>query len=399
MKTTLEKIAAPCSYLDLETFQSWLEDLSKQGYLLCKPGMMRNTYLFYHISPLDTRYRLTPVSDAFEDWNAQPDSRNQFLSEAFGWEYVCSVGCFHIYRTYDAESREMHSDPFVLAESLRLLRRKATICTFALFLSPLLYFLMIAFLVGPDHFWQHLIQNGITLYLSFALLFLFTTFKGAYHIAKLLKLYLYLNKGQLPIHYRDWRQSRKRFQASTTFTYAIGTMLILSIFFLRTSKQDSLRVHPHPDHSNTLPFVTVLDLANYSNAETANRLEVGGMIRWTNVLSATNYQWTEIVDVVSADGLEGRFGIELSYYTPNSLWLADFLTNELTEEAISTGTPAEQNISLDTDWAYFYTDHRGCPAAIVQNGCTVIRICFVRADFADTNLNLNIWVQRTMKAK
>ena len=86
MSTTLVKLTAPCSYLDIEKFQSWLEDLSARGYLLSKCAGTRHNYLFHRISPLKTRYRLTPVSDNLEDWNERPDTEKQTLSEAFGWE-------------------------------------------------------------------------------------------------------------------------------------------------------------------------------------------------------------------------------------------------------------------------------------------------------------------------
>ena len=147
MQTDLIKRTAPCSYLEIEKFQSWLEDLSMQGYLLSRRAGTRHNYLFHRISPLATRYRLTPVSDNLEDWNERPDTEKQTLSEAFGWEYVCTVDGFHIYRSYSDEDRELNSDPEVLAESLRLLKRKALFSALAVVIAPAVFLLLLAFLI------------------------------------------------------------------------------------------------------------------------------------------------------------------------------------------------------------------------------------------------------------
>lgn len=91
MTTELELMMAPCSYMDIEKFQSWLADMSEQGYLLAKAGKVRNTFQFHRISPLKIRYRLTPVSNNLEDWNQRPDTDKQTLAEAFGWDYVYKI--------------------------------------------------------------------------------------------------------------------------------------------------------------------------------------------------------------------------------------------------------------------------------------------------------------------
>ena len=160
MQTDLTKLTAPCSYLDIEGFQSWLEDLSAEGYLLSGRAYVRHTYLFHRISPLKTRYRLTPVSDRLEDWNERPDTEKQTLSEAFGWDYVCTVDGFHIYRSYNEEDRELNSDPDVLAESLRLLKRKAILAALAVVIAPVLFLMLLMLLVGPGYIWRYLVFRG-----------------------------------------------------------------------------------------------------------------------------------------------------------------------------------------------------------------------------------------------
>lgn len=396
MTTELELMMAPCSYMDIEKFQSWLADMSEQGYLLAKAGKVRNTFQFHRISPLKIRYRLTPVSNNLEDWNQRPDTDKQTLAEAFGWDYVCTVGGFHIYRSYNDEDRELNSDPAVLAESLRQVRKKAIISAFAVIFSPVIYLLVIRLLVGAGQFWRFLNRNGIFLFVPFALLYLLTTFKGLYHSVKLMRFFRFLNDRKLPINYKEWKRGQKKFHINTAITYIIGVLLIISISFFRVSSQDSLRFQDHPEDSGSLPFVTIVDLANFSDSESVERIKAGGMVNWTQMFSNVNYEWTEIVDVVSKDGKEGRFSIELSYHEINYGWFADRLADEFIKEAESTGTPLDVELPSNVDLAYFYTDHRGCPTAIIRDGNKVIQVCFPRLDYEDANLNMNTWIERTI---
>lgn len=394
MRTNLEKLTAPCSYLDVEAFQSWLEDLSAQGYLLSGRAYMRHTYLFHRISPLKTRYRLTPVSDNLEDWNERPDTEKQTLSEAFGWDYVCTVGGFHIYRAYSEEVRELNSDPDVLAESLRLLKRKSLLAVLAVLIAPAVYFLLTAVLIGPGQIWRYLIRDGIMLYASCGLLCLFTTFKGIDRTIKLLKLSRLLRARKLPIQHRDWKKGERRFHLSMTVTYIIGVILILSVSAFRLSDQPR-RSQPFPADSSSLPFVTLLDLAEKSDFQTVERLDAGWMIHWSQPFARSNYEWFEAVDVVTQDGTEARFTLELSYHELGSDWLADRLTEEYVKEAQSTGTPVDAPTPADLDLAYFFEDGSGRPTAVIRRGNTIIAVSFMRMDLDDPCLNPDTWIALT----
>ena len=396
MRTNPITLTAPCSYLDIEKFQSWLEDLSARGYLLIRHGYRRHTYLFHRISPLTTRYRLTPVSDNLEDWNNRPDTQKQTLSEAFGWEYVCTVGGFHIYRTYSDEVRELHSDPDVLAESLRLLKRKALFSALAVVIAPAVILLLLAFLVGPGNIWRYLVQQGIMLFAGCGLLYLFITLKGIDRSIKLLKLSRFLQARKLPIHHRDWKKGEKRFHFNIAVTYVIGIILILSVSMFRLSDEPR-RSQPFPTDSSALPFVTILELAEKSDFQTVGRLDVGWMIPWSQPFAQSNYEWFEVVDVVAADGTEGRFSFELFYHELGSDWLADRLMGEYLKEARSNCTPVEAPTPAGVDQAYFFEDDRGCPTAVLRRENTVISVSFMRMDLDDPWLNLDTWIELTVQ--
>ena len=396
MQTDLTKLTAPCSYLDIEGFQSWLEDLSAEGYLLSGRAYVRHTYLFHRISPLKTRYRLTPVSDRLEDWNERPDTEKQTLSEAFGWDYVCTVDGFHIYRSYNEEDRELNSDPDVLAESLRLLKRKAILAALAGVIAPVLFLMLLMLLVGPGYIWRYLVGDGIMLFAGCGLLCLFTTCRGINRLIKLLKLSGLLRSRKLPIRYKDWKKGARRFRFNRSVTYTIGFILIFLVSMVRLSDQPR-RTQPFPADSSPLPFVTVLELAEKSDFETVGRLDVGWMIPWSQPLAQSNYEWFEVVDVVTADGTEGRFSFELFYHELGSDWLADRLMGEYLKEARSNCTPVESPTPAGVDNAYFFEDDRGCPSAVLRLENTVISVSFMRMDLDDPWLNLDTWIELTVQ--
>ena len=394
MQTDLKKLTAPCSYLDIEKFQSWLEDLSMQGYLLSKHAWTRHNYLFHRISPLKTRYRLTPVSDNLEDWNERPDTEKQTLSEAFGWEYVCTVDSFHIYRSYSDEDRELNSDPEVLAESLRLLKRKALFSALAVVIAPAVFLLLLAFLIGPGNIWRYMVGDGIMLFAGCGLLYLFITLKGIDRLIRLLRLTRLLRSRRLPNQYRDWKKGEKRFHFSVKVTYTIGFLLIFFVSMIRLSDEPRL-TQPFPEDSSSLPFATVLELAEMSDFQTAERLDVGWVIPWNQPFAPKNYECFEAVDVVTADGTEGRFTLEVFYHEVNADWLADRLTEEYVKDAQGSFTPVEAPSPAGVDCAYFFEDDSGCPTAILRRGNTVVSVSFMRMDLEDPNLNMDSWIAET----
>ena len=115
---------APCPLLDIEAMQTWLEDMSMEGYLLKDCSKARHKFYFYKIEPLRTRYRLTLVSDKIEEWNLRPNEEFVSISEAYGWKYVCSNHRLHIFRTFVADAREIHTDLSVQAQAIRQLGRR-----------------------------------------------------------------------------------------------------------------------------------------------------------------------------------------------------------------------------------------------------------------------------------
>ena len=99
--------------------------------------------------------------------------------------------------------------------------------------------------------------------------------------------------------------------------------------------------------------------------------------------------------MVTSDGTEGRFSLEVFYHELNSDWLADRLTEEYRKDAQSNLTPVDAPSPAGVDRAYFFEDDRGCPTAVLRRGNTVVSVSFMRMDLEDPNLNMDSWIART----
>ena len=159
---------APCPLLDIEAMQTWLEDMSMEGYLLKGCSKARHKFEFYKIEPLRTRYRLTPVSAKIEEWNLRPNKEFVSITDAYGWEYVCSNYRLHFFRAYDEEAREIHTDPSIQAQAIRQLGWRIAKTALIWLSLPLLYLLILFVFGGADNFWQTLItdRTGIEITLA-----------------------------------------------------------------------------------------------------------------------------------------------------------------------------------------------------------------------------------------
>lgn len=393
MNANLIRMYAPCSIMDVEAMQTWLEDMAMEGLLLKKRGNA-NAFLFYKIEPLKIRYRLTPVSNELEHWNQEPDFEGRTLADAFGWDYVCTLGYFHVYRSYNEEDRELNTDPAVHAETLYQLRRKAMRAACAALASPVLYVLIVWLFSGQNQMLRTMVRDGFMLYSLLPLSMLFITIRGIRDAVGLLRLQRRWRSGELTNARKEWRPRAKLHRIATRGAYALAVCLILACTLNRHIQWDQMRYQDLPAEAGTVPFLSVMELAGQSDAtDTAERLDVGYLRSWDHILAPANYEWAEIVDVTNRDGTVGRFSIEVDYHEARYRWIAEGLAKEYLAEAEQTGTAMEFTAGAEFDQVYGYLDSRGDPAVVLRKGNTVVRACFVRMDYEDPCLNLEYWVE------
>lgn len=107
----------PMSFCDLAGIETWLGDRAARGLHLVS---MKNVVVFEKGVPRRAVYRVEPQPPK----TSLTQERKEMYAD-FGWEYVCSLKeMFVIWRSYDDEPAELHTDPQVEAELLEPLYQK-----------------------------------------------------------------------------------------------------------------------------------------------------------------------------------------------------------------------------------------------------------------------------------
>ena len=384
---------APCSLLDIEAMQTWLEDMSMEGYLLKSCSKARHKFEFYKIEPLRTRYRLTPVSDEIEEWNLRPNEEFVSITESFGWEYVCSTVRIHIFRSYDEEAREIHTDPSVQAQAIRQLGQRI-VKTALIWMSLPLIYILILLAFGAGHFWQTLILDGTGIQIIMAYFVLIAMARATVELVHLCKLYRQVKQGYAPVSRKEWKKKAPAYRAAFRAYPVILFILALLVVLGRAAYRDSAAYKDLPAPGTELPFLSVADMAQQSDIQSAERIEDVGYIRnWAHLLSPVNYDWAEIVEITDNNGIEGLVSIQVYYHEARFDWVAENLSQEYLAQAKQSGTEMADQPQTSADLAYFYFNEYGKPAAVLKYGNIVICIEFPRSDIDMPELKFEYWIE------
>ncbi len=387
------RFSAPCSTLNLEAMQTWLEDMALNGYLLKGSRNSGRSFDFYKIEPLPIRYRLTPVSNRVEQWNLRPGEEFVSITKAYGWEHVCSTHRFHIFRSYDENAVEIHTDPIIQTQSIRQLRQRVFKTILAWLSVPILCGLIIFVFGSTDHFLQNVITEQTGFPITIGFLILLAVIQLTVELVQLSCLYRRMKQGHPPINRKDWKKKAPFYRFYSRIRPVILCLLLLLSVMGRVAYRQQADYQDLPSEGTSLPFLAVADMAQVAEVRSAERLDdVNYMRHWSHVLSSDNYDWVEIVEVVDRDGNEGLVSISILYHELNCSWLADVLTDEYLTDAQSRGTEMDQTPQVDADAAYFYYTEQGAPGAVLRYGNTVVSVKFPRSDFDLPQLQFAYWI-------
>ena len=392
MNTNTYTFYSPCSSLDIEAMQTWLEDMAMDGYLLKKCSRATHKYQFYKIEPLKVRYRLTPVSSSMEEWNMQPDEEHSTLAEAFGWEYVCSENYFHIYRTYDEDAREIHTDPAVQAESIRQLGRRILKTAAVWWSLPFIYVFLLLTFGSPYAFWRSLIIDRVGAQFMMTLLVVLALIRASTIIIRLQAVKKKLKHGFVPIHRKEWKPKAGLYRIWCRLRPVVIVLLALFIFLGRSANAAKTNYQDNPDRTVERPFMTVTEMVKDTDDASIAEVELNWMRNWPHVLSPVNYEWVEILTVADKDGEEGMVSMQLNYHETGSKFLSDRLTQEYISYGEDFGTVMGNAPETKADKAYFYFNEYGNPCAVMQYDKTVVQVEFPRTDLESPTLKFEYWI-------
>lgn len=224
----------PYPSYDVESMQSWFEEMAMEGWHLEKDGVFMGIVSFERGAKKQVRYRLEASLTSTSMWaenNGEPHEETVELYEIYGWEYVTKCGDFFIYRCEDEGVRELNTDPLVQELALKEVYKRQVSSLFTVFFWLVIYqFVWIRF-----SFFLTMIQIGTGFFLFGEGLVLWIVFDSIKEITHLNRLRKKLKNGETCL------QSKKKKKSYASFkSFSRMCILVLWIFTLFTHGQDFL---------------------------------------------------------------------------------------------------------------------------------------------------------------
>ena len=282
-----------------------------------------------------------------------------------GWEYVDSIGAFHIFRTYDAAAPELNTDAALQSIAARRIVRSqidsVLVLCFWLLIYPVLkldgLLLPTMFTVGTD---------------IMLLAFIIDIWWIAGSIARLIylsRIKKRLEAGESIV--RRVKRSSARYIAPR-IVFAVLTAATVCLFIARWSEADKGRI-PLEEYAGELPFATIADIVPGKYERMGFPVTDGIQVR-SDILAPVVIDFREYAAVTVSGGKAFSGGLLIDYYETVSPRLARATAEELLLNAKLKRhyTPIElADMGADMQAAYYDEVHM--PTVILQKGNRVIK--------------------------
>lgn len=353
---------APCPSYDIAGWESWLEDMAREG---CTPTGFDNfqpVIRFDPMPPKEYRYRMEPKQQ--REW--EPDQHLLALAQELGWEYVGQRGSFFVFRTDDPNAPELHTEPETQAMSLRYLRK--------LFRDRLLIMAVELAVLGglllPQFGWV-LVEYGSLYVLSLFLGILSLLAGGAVGLVRIRKLQKALRGGQPMAHRRDWREGARFHKFLSALTWPMLLLLMLCWFSngMRELGFGEVSLAEYPGQP---PFVTLDELGSGMEID---HISNNVARSWSDPLFPVCVSWLDGASVTWPDG-EWTAGLQIvQYCEARTPWLAELVARGyLSAYRPRYDTGPKELPQLGVDYAAGYWGEYGLNRAVLVEGNTVVCI-------------------------
>ena len=358
----------PCADYDIEGLQSYFEEMAAKGLHLKKDGIFAYFASFERGEPREARYRMdvkekrSPIMDGD---NGRPTHEQIELCGELGWEYVDSIGAFHIFRTYDAAAPELNTDAALQSIAARRIVRSqidsVLVLCFWLLIYPVLkldgLLLPTMFTVGTD---------------VMLLAFIIDIWWIAGSIARLIylsRIKKRLEAGESIV--RRVKRSSARYIAPR-IVFAVLAAATVCLFIARWSEADKGRI-PLEEYAGELPFATIADIVPGKYERMGFPVTDGIQVR-SDILAPVVIDFRVYAAVTVSGGKAFSGGLLIDYYETVSPRLARATAEELLLNARLKRhyTPIElADTGADMQAAYYDEVHM--PTVILQKGSRVIK--------------------------
>ena len=323
----------PCPAYDVGCMEAWLEHMAAQGlHLDGASGFFAGLATFIQGQPATVKYRLeavTKTSTIWDDSDAPTDEAVEMAQE-MGWEYVCRLRNFDIYRTDDALAPELNTDPQLQAQSLKAvekrMRGEAGTALFWWILYPLLR--SFGPVLTATHIGAVLTLWGWGLLVGQLLLSL-------WRLGFLIRMRKALLRGERPRRPKDLKTAGRRYRL-LHFAHVAAAIALVLIVLVRgmngTLDYGEIR-QPLAAFPGDAPFPTIADLTPETAVYEAEYFgfadDENTFALWAALPVERAILWEENARLTYADGQHFTGGLYVEYYEAKSEWIAKRLAKTL----------------------------------------------------------------------
>lgn len=368
----------PWPHYDVETVESYLQDMAAQGWHLKKDSITFGFACFHRGEPKTVKYRADAAQHSTSLWaenQGAPSFEEIALGEALSWEYVAVWGDFFVYRCDNPHAPELHTDPAVQALTLNAVKKKQrsslVTCLLWLVVYPALVLrqglLLTALSIGS---WVMALVVALALSLAAG------EVAKAFHLRALQRKLL---RDGTWNRKREWRRNRKWYCAGSAVWVAISFTVVCTTVAGWSKDLFYEDYVPLDAYTQPLPFAVMRDLADGAYKVTLRDLDRGihTIQEDTDLLAPRMIAYNEHAAITRRDGTVLNGGWYVDYYTMASPFLAQVLEKELYRRGSRDAqfTPLELP-ALPVDMARGYVDGLHFSTVLMRHGKHVLRLRF-----------------------
>lgn len=366
----------PCPNYDVGCMELWLEQMAQKGlHLDGASGVFLGLATFTEGQPARVKYRLEAVlkSKGLFAENDAPSDAAVDLAEELGWEYVCRLHDFDIYRTDDLLAPELNTDPQLQAQSLKgvekRMRSAVSTTLFWWILYPLLRTL------GPVLTATHL--GAFLTFWCWGLLVgqLLVALYRLWFLARMRKA---LRHGQPP------RRPKNPDKAALCYRlghglHVLAAVTLVLVMIIRglsgTLDYGEIR-QPLEAFPDEVPFPTIADLTpetvNYQAQYFGFDKDENTFALWKTLPVKRAIVWEENARLTFIDGESFTGGLYVEYYEAKNEWIARRLAKTLYLRDRSSWNVEEIDLPL-LGLDYACGTDRVFNTVVLQDGNKVLR--------------------------
>lgn len=389
----------PCPDYDVGCMEAWLEHMAQKGlHLDGASGFFLGLATFTEGSPANVKYRLEaiPKSKGFLDDNSAPDDAAVEMAEEMGWEYVCRLREFDIYRSDDPLAPELNTDPQLQAQSLKAVEKRMRGEVSYTLYWWILYPLLRSF--GPVYTAVH-IGSLLTLW-GWGLL-VGQLLVALYRVWFLARMRKGLLRGEMLRRPQNLRKAGLRYRIGHGLHIAAAVALALIVLirgFSGTLDRGETR-QPLTAFPGDAPFPTIIDLtpeeADYEAQYFDFDDDENTFALWDALPVKRAIIWEENAKLTFANEEHFTGGLYVEYYEAQNEWLADRLAKTLFRRDRASWYVDEIDLpELGLDYARG-TD-RAFNTVVLRQGNTVLRAYFYNS--ALRVIDWNHWLTLTAQS-